>query len=72
MNIQKLQQTQHMNFVIYINNQIRFIIYSFLEFSNFVYVRVRSKCCFRKYFGMFAVFWTINCYFGYRIRILCI
>ena len=27
---------------------------------------------FRKYFGMFGLFCTINRYFGYRIRILCI
>ena len=37
-----------------------------------VFEQFKKHIIFEMYFGVFGVFCTINCYFEYRNRILCI
>ena len=62
MKIQNIQHMQNMNYGVLIYNKIKMWILGF----------VRCVRKFRMYFGISAVFCTINCYFEYRTRIRCI
>ena len=61
--LQKLQNMNYGNYTYYKINKTFFYIFS-IFFELFPNVRV--------YFGILGVFCTINRYFEYRIRILCI
>ena len=58
-------KVQNMDYGTYTNNKKMNIV-------SFVFEVFRNFPTFRMYFGIWGAFFTTNCYFEYRIRILCI